>query len=263
MLRTSKTLHFFLTSCLVATAVSACVVEAQDDGSDRFADSDGNQLPGDEQGDQGTGGEADEQDSDGSEPDDEGTPDSEDPTEQSEGSENSEESEQSEESEDSENSGDDEDCTLTQGYWKNHNKYKTNKNQAKPWPIDEDTDLCGQTWLDILLTPTHGDAWYILGHQWIAASLNDASGAIPNADVQHALDRGKELLEGCAIDAADRAEAIELSELLDAFNNGHTDSDCEEDDDDDTSTDEDDSDDTTEDTEETDSTDDDTGTLPG
>ena len=43
--------------------------------------------------------------------------------------------------------------------------------------MQEDDVLCGQSWYDILWTETNGNAWYILGHQWIAATLNVAAGA--------------------------------------------------------------------------------------
>ena len=138
----------------------------------------------------------------------------------------------SQDSEDPSQSDDDsseEDCTRTQGYWKTHNMEAKQPKKQVPWPISEDTDLCGKTWLEILHTPTHGDAWYILAHQWIAAKLNVASGANPPADVDEALQQGEALLLLCTIEAIDRSAAIELSELLDAFNNGQTDRDCGED----------------------------------
>src|SRR5688500_7780641 len=70
-------------------------------------------------------------------------------------------------------------CTLTQGYWKNHNELRTQRRQRLDWPapLDEAQLLCGQKLLDILNTVPRGEAWYILAHQYIAASLNAASGA--------------------------------------------------------------------------------------
>src|SRR5262249_23701270 len=55
-------------------------------------------------------------------------------------------------------------CTYTQGYWKNHNAYQNNRSQRLPWPISENTMLCGKTWLAILGMTPRGDAWYILAH---------------------------------------------------------------------------------------------------
>jgi hypothetical protein len=44
-------------------------------------------------------------------------------------------------------------CTLTQGYWKTHHRFARNKSQRAPWPVDENTLLCGRTWLATLDTP--------------------------------------------------------------------------------------------------------------
>jgi hypothetical protein len=114
-------------------------------------------------------------------------------------------------------------CTLTQGYWKNHNELQTNRNQSVPWPAPYSVNdqMCGQGLLDIFNTRPSGEAWYILAHQFVAASLNAASGA-DTSGLSGELARAEELLlASCGgIAAGDRAEAIELSELLDAFNNG-------------------------------------------
>lgn len=110
-------------------------------------------------------------------------------------------------------------CTLTQGYWKNHNRFERG-NRSVAWPIDERTALCGRTWLDILRTPTRGDAWMILAHQWIAAELNVANGASTTREVRDALAAGQTLLAACRVAEADRALAIGASEVLDAYNNG-------------------------------------------
>lgn len=113
-------------------------------------------------------------------------------------------------------------CTLTQGYWKNHNQYRTQKRQALDWPapFDEDDLLCGQKLLDILNISPRGEAWYILAHQYIAASLNVASGAA-TTDLGSTLDDAREILvANCGGITADRQVAIDLSYLLDSFNNG-------------------------------------------
>lgn len=110
-------------------------------------------------------------------------------------------------------------CTFTQGYWKNHHADARGR-RGIAWPVDESTALCGQTWLDILNTPTRGDSWYILAHQWIASSLNVADGASVPAEVADALDAGEALLATCSVNGQDRADAIALAELLDDYNNG-------------------------------------------
>lgn len=69
-------------------------------------------------------------------------------------------------------------CVRTQGYWGN-----------KPdvvWPKGYDRDAqffrSKLTWQQVLDSPTRGDAYFILAHQYIAAVLNTASGAsAPNS----------------------------------------------------------------------------------
>ena len=72
-------------------------------------------------------------------------------------------------------------CTLTQGYWKNH---------EESWSVSSLTiggvDYSAEELLDLLRTPTKGDASLILGHQLIAALLNVASGAGTPQDVADA-----------------------------------------------------------------------------
>ena len=113
-------------------------------------------------------------------------------------------------------------CTLTQGYWKNHNEFRTQRRQRLDWPapLDEAQLMCGQKLLDILGTVPRGEAWYILAHQYIAASLNAASGASTD-DLGTALADAKTLLTAnCGGITAERQKAIDLSYLLDSFNNG-------------------------------------------
>jgi hypothetical protein len=111
-------------------------------------------------------------------------------------------------------------CTLTQGYWKNHNALSPRPSQQKPWPISESEELCGKTWVDILHTPPRGDAWVILAHQWIAAKLNTAAAASTVGEVDDALNQGADLLDDCTIADADRSFALVLATTLDAYNNG-------------------------------------------
>lgn len=116
----------------------------------------------------------------------------------------------------------DDGCTLTQGYWKNHYDGAGNDggNRDRAWPIDEDTELCGRSWLATLDVSPRGDAFFILAHQYIAASLNVAAGALAPADVSAALDEAEGLMQDCNIAAGERARAVELAGLLDDFNNG-------------------------------------------
>ena len=69
-----------------------------------------------------------------------------------------------------------EDCTFTQGYWKNH---------PGAWPVPNLT-LGTVTYtqaqlLSILNTPAQGNGLLIVAHQLIAAKLNFALGADPTA----------------------------------------------------------------------------------
>lgn len=119
-------------------------------------------------------------------------------------------------------------CPRTQGYWKNWNIFARQLHRQIPWPIPETTELCGQTWYEWLWTPPRGDAWIILVHQYIAASQNVAAGVDAPPTVLNALDAVEAELADCDVD--DRATALDLSELLDAFNNGEFSEACEEDD---------------------------------
>ncbi|MCK6551447.1 myxococcus cysteine-rich repeat containing protein [Myxococcota bacterium] len=111
-------------------------------------------------------------------------------------------------------------CTYTLGYWKNHNRYARNRSQRLPWPVSEDTMLCGSRWLTILGRQPRGDAWVQLAHQWIAARLNVSNGAGLDPAVLDAITRGGQLLDDCRVTDAERVEALDLASLLDNFNNG-------------------------------------------
>jgi hypothetical protein len=74
--------------------------------------------------------------------------------------------------------------------------------------------------IDILRTSPRGEAWYILAHQYIAAILNAASGA-STAALGNALTEAKAILtSNCGGITANRQTAIDLSYLLDSYNNG-------------------------------------------
>ncbi len=115
-------------------------------------------------------------------------------------------------------------CTRTMGYWKTHNESAKKKPLRIDWPspYDEDDLMCGRTLLSILGSPSHGDAWIILAHQYIAAALNVASGASTPASVDTALASAKSfLLANCGgIPASAAPQAIALAELLDSYNHG-------------------------------------------
>ena len=115
-------------------------------------------------------------------------------------------------------------CTLTQGYWKNHNEYARGKSQKIDWPAphDELDRLCGETLLGIFKTAPKGSGWLILAHQYIASMLNVATGASTPAEVAAALSSAADLLVATctAMSAEERQNAVGLAELLDDYNNG-------------------------------------------
>ncbi|WP_148314448.1 hypothetical protein [Sorangium cellulosum] len=116
-------------------------------------------------------------------------------------------------------------CTLTQGYWKNH---------EESWPVSSLT-IGGETYsqaelLEIFRTPPKGDASLILGHQLIAALLNTASGASDAAldgalaDVEAWMAANKDTDDGRLPYGVKRGgaadEAVSLSGTLADFNEG-------------------------------------------
>jgi hypothetical protein len=107
-------------------------------------------------------------------------------------------------------------CTYTVGYWKNH---------PEAWPVDELT-LGSKTpskrkLLKLLKKPPKkGNARIILIHQLIAAKLNVASGADPEA-VSDVIEQADALLAaGRRVQGRRRAIAIRLAAVLDDYNNG-------------------------------------------
>lgn len=130
---------------------------------------------------------------------------------------------------------DEDTCTFTQGYWKNHHSGKgTCPGGDCTWPICESTgetaennEICALPWLTALTTPPKGSAWFILVHQWIAASLNLKDGRCDEATVVTIvamLASAQTKLEICALDTSPGSELgmqmISIAAFLDAYNNG-------------------------------------------
>lgn len=111
-------------------------------------------------------------------------------------------------------------CTLTQGYWKNH---------ASAWPVDT-LVLGGVTYtqaeaIAILRTAPRGDATYILIDQLIAATVSLAHGADSSAIAATVAAADAWLSAhplGSKPAGAARDEGIGLAAALDDFNNGRT-----------------------------------------
>jgi hypothetical protein len=116
---------------------------------------------------------------------------------------------------------------LTQGYWKNHSA----------WPVQSLT-IGGIVYsqsdlLAIFGMSPGGDASLILGHQLIAAMLNAAAGAgqaqagpiIAQAQAWMAanIGAGGRLPYGTSSSSSAGAQAVALSNQLDAYNNGQLD----------------------------------------
>lgn len=103
-------------------------------------------------------------------------------------------------------------CTRSQGYWKNHHE---------EWPLPPATTAtCGLLWVDILDTPAMGNAWFTLAYQAIAAQLNP-SGLLTPAEATALADATALLDARCTsipMGDPDRAEALALKDVLEAFN---------------------------------------------
>ncbi len=124
-------------------------------------------------------------------------------------------------------------CTLTPGYWKTHSLHG-------PAPYDDtwaqlpsgsDTPffLSGQTYYQVLWrSPQGGNAYYILAHAYIAASLNFLNGASAPAEVLDAWNQATALFESYT--PADigalhgnkppRPDFLSYAGILDMYNNG-------------------------------------------
>ena len=109
-------------------------------------------------------------------------------------------------------------CTHSQGYWKTH---------PDSWPVEQ-LELGGETYskqeaLQILNTPSAGDATYILAYQLIAAKLNVASGA-DDTDIEDTITEADSwLLEnplGSDPKGEERETGIELAARLESYNEG-------------------------------------------
>ena len=111
-----------------------------------------------------------------------------------------------------------ENCTRTQGYWKNH---------PENWPVNDIT-IGGITYtqdeaIEILKTPPRRDATYILAHQLIAAKLNILSGADGSAVADTIAAADDWLVDnplGSNPDNPGRQVGIALARMLDQYNIG-------------------------------------------
>jgi hypothetical protein len=110
-------------------------------------------------------------------------------------------------------------CTYTQGYY---------KNKGRGLLPAGNFFLSGHTWLGVLDTaPKHGNAYYILAHQYIAAVIN-AKTASTTAAVDAALAGaatyfGKATPENWSVNGTySKSQLTAWADVLDAYNNGAT-----------------------------------------
>ncbi len=107
-------------------------------------------------------------------------------------------------------------CTLTQGYWKNH---------PDAWPVDSlklgTVTYTKDELLAILKTPVKGNGLVQLAHQLIAAKLNVEAGADEVA-IAASIDAADDLIGSLVVgeDALLPSATSDLTGKLDAFNQG-------------------------------------------
>lgn len=115
-------------------------------------------------------------------------------------------------------------CTLTQGYWKQlHHLWPGNtqweRENLRHWPFFDS----GRSWQETFdASAAGGDAYLILAHQFMAATLNMANGADAPAEVRETRAAAARYFASTpAVRATyDRATLLAWADLLDRFNNG-------------------------------------------
>jgi hypothetical protein len=117
-------------------------------------------------------------------------------------------------------------CTLTQGYWKNHeDKWPAPYSATAPW-MTAGHIVTGTTWDGLLETaPQKGNSYVQLAHQWIAATLNSASGASVPTNVATTLTASEAWLIANTpatgpVPFVKDAQATTWAGVLDSYNNG-------------------------------------------
>jgi cysteine-rich repeat protein len=108
------------------------------------------------------------------------------------------------------------DCTFTQGYWKNH---------PDAWPVASlelgSVSYDKDALIAILKTPVKGNGLVQLAHQLIAAKLNIAAGA-SDVEIRVTIEAADKLIGSLVVgeDRLDTKLTSALNDKLDAFNNG-------------------------------------------
>jgi uncharacterized repeat protein (TIGR01451 family) len=118
-------------------------------------------------------------------------------------------------------------CTLTQGYWKTHSSHGPAKKADATWAAVGGPDaafyLSGKTWYQAFWTAPAGNAYYVLAHQFMAATLNVAAGASTTPGVDSALAAAQTFFSTYTPanwPKAQKNTILSWASTLDQYNNG-------------------------------------------
>lgn len=111
-------------------------------------------------------------------------------------------------------------CTYTQGYWSN----KPGVVWPSPYSREASFFESGKTWQQVFDTPSRGNGYYILAHQYMAAVLNAANGADVPDGVKIIIESATEWFnnynpEDCSIPNSCNDQK-NWAAILDQYNNG-------------------------------------------
>jgi len=120
-------------------------------------------------------------------------------------------------------------CTLGFGYWKTHSTHGPASHDDNWNQIDEDAPFfkSGQSYYEVLwTTPSSGNAYYILAHQYIAAELNLLGSAASTTPVDEAIAFAETFFgtktPTSTLSASQRNDAIQYASTLNDYNSGVT-----------------------------------------
>ena len=114
-------------------------------------------------------------------------------------------------------------CTLTQGYWKNHEEEWSGPLTLGTGPLSSYTEV---QLLSIFRQPVRGNGLISLAHQLIAAKLNIAAGASVPTNVRNAINAADALIGGNLVGGSGGGYLSPdltsmLTAILDQYNNGN------------------------------------------
>jgi hypothetical protein len=120
-------------------------------------------------------------------------------------------------------------CTRTLGYWKTHSTYGPAAKPDATWNLVGGPDAAffssGKSWYQLFWTsPSGGNAYIILAHQYMAARLNVLAGAASTPEVDSAIAWATTFFStytpSSSLSKAVRKQALAYADLLDDYNNG-------------------------------------------